>query len=381
MSVFIEGFQHRTGEHCASTAIRNMLGHHGLSMSEAMVVGLAGGLGFFYLRNDALSPTRMFHGRTPTLELDFCENAALPAHGGESADDQRALEELEACLDRGIPVMLSTDTFYLGYQNTTSHFPGHRAVVVGYDEDEACFWMADRKLEEYQRVSYEELRRARNADDYPISCRNEYNFFEGEVRLGRPLGEAIRIALKRNAESMLNGSELDRPGASSGIKAIRELANELPSWHSQADWSWSSRFGYQVIVKRGSGGLFFRSLYRDFLVEAAEAVPRLGEMGLAVRMATIAERWGDLAEVLKEQSERETCEPELFREASRIAEDLADREELMFRELTSVAADDSVWATADPAHTERPSSDAPRSAEDSGQHLIGEEPEGLLTHR
>jgi len=348
MAVFVEGFEHRTGDHCASTALSNMLGYHGLPISEAMVVGLAGGLGFSYIRHDDLSPTRMFHGRTMSLELDFCENAAIPVAGGEEPDDDRAWDSLIECLDRGIPVMLSTDTYYLAYQNTSSHFPKHRAVAVGYGRDQAIdedfVWMADRKLGDYQRVTREELRRARNADDYPMSCNNEFNYFEGRVSLGRPLAEAIRIALRRNAVSMQSGDEMKLTGASSGIAAMRELAQDLPSWKTLPDWSWAARFGYQVIVKRGAGALFFRSLYRDFLSEAEQAVPGLAGKGLVDQMTTVANRWGDLAAVLKTQSELDTCDPKLFDQAAEVVTDLADLEERMFERLANVAANDAIWS-------------------------------------
>jgi hypothetical protein len=346
MAVFVEGFEHRTGEHCASTALSNMLGYHGLPVSEPMVVGLGAGLGFTYIRHDDLSPTRMFHGRTMSLELDFCENAAIPVAGGEEPDDARAWDSLIACLDRGIPVMLSTDTYYLAYQNTTSHFPKHRAVVVGYDLDDDCVWMADRKLGEYQRVTREELRRARNADDYPMSCNNEYNYFEGRLSMGRPLGEAIRVALRRNAESMQGGEALGLLGTSSGIAAMRELAQDLPGWKTLPDWSWAARFGYQVIVKRGAGALFFRSLYRDFLSEAEQAVPALAGQGFVDEMTTVANRWGDLAAVLKVQSERDSCDPKLFEQAAEVVTDLADLEEQAFRRLADAAADDALWSAS-----------------------------------
>ena len=71
MRVMVDGFEHRPGEHCASTALSNILAFHDLPLSEAMVFGLAGGLGFFLIRDEALSPTRMFHGRTLTLETDL----------------------------------------------------------------------------------------------------------------------------------------------------------------------------------------------------------------------------------------------------------------------------------------------------------------------
>ncbi len=347
MKILVEGFEHRLGEHCASTAISNILNFHGLSLSEPMVFGLAGGLGFFHIRNDALSPTRIFHGRTLSLETDFCANAGLPVVGGSVEDDDRAWLSLKAQLDAGVPVMLSTDTFYLGYQNTTSHFPGHRAVAVGYDESDDRVFIADRKLREYQSVGLEELRRSRNADDYPVSCQNEYqHFLPGRLTLGRSLPEVIRIAFARNARWMLEPGAESMPSAASGLPAMRGLAADLPAWKALDDWSWAARFGYQIIVKRGAGGLFFRSLYRDFLAEAAEVVPSLGEELLVEATEAIARGWGDVAAVLKTQSERETCDPALFVEAGNRVAELADREETLFNSLSRIAADDGVWEAA-----------------------------------
>ena len=78
MAVVVADYEHRTGEHCASTSLRNLMRFYGVEISEPMVVGLAGGLGFYYLRSQELSPTRIFHGRTATLEADFCRNAGIP---------------------------------------------------------------------------------------------------------------------------------------------------------------------------------------------------------------------------------------------------------------------------------------------------------------
>ena len=344
VTVLVDGFEHRTGEHCASTAFRNVLRYHGLDLSESMIFGLAGGLGFFYIENDELSPARMFHGRSLTLEWDLCTNAALPVSADVDADDAHAEQYLIECLEAGWPVVLSTDTFYLDYQNTSSHFPGHRAVVVGYDQD--GFWMADRKLNEYQRVTAAELRQARNAGDYAMSCANEFHHFRGPLELGRPLAEAIRIALQRNAKSMLEGSGETFAGAASGIPAMRRLVEQLPGWAERDDWSWCSRFGYQVIIKRGAGGRFFRSLYRDFLGEAAALVPALSAAGLEARTAAIAERWADLAALLKEQSERDTCAPKLFERSAAVLDELAGREQSLFEDIRGIAADASVWPSA-----------------------------------
>jgi hypothetical protein len=329
MSSVLTDYRHRTGEHCASTALRNLLSHHGTEMSEGMIFGLASGLGFFYLRADAMSPTRMFHGRTATLESDFGENTALDFVDRPEPDDDRAWQLLRDRLRAGEPVMLSTDTFYLGYHNTTSHFPGHRCVAVGYDDESETVLIADRKFDEYQRCSFEELRHSRNAPDYPMKCDNQWGDFAKPVRFGRPLDETIRIALRRNANEMLAPTPSEMP---SGIPAMRELAREFPSWSGADDWSWAARFGYQVVVKRGAAGTFFRSLMSDFLREAADLLPELADSDLAARMDGIAQRWCDLAAMLKDQSERPECEPKLFEQAAALTRELADREEAFYRD-------------------------------------------------
>ena len=342
VTVWVEGFEHRTGEHCASTAMRNIFHFHGLDLSEAMVFGLSSGLGFFSIANDSLSPTRMFHGRTATLELDFCDNTGIAPGGGEQSDDRLAWTDLKAQLDRGVPVMLSTDTYYLGYQNTTSHFPKHRAVAVGYDESAGTCYIADRKLTEYQAVPLEELRRARNAPDYPLSCDNEATYFEGRVRLADPLPAVIRRAIARNAHCMLR-PDATPPGMASGIEAMRHVASDLSSWKKLADWSWAARFGYQVIVKRGSGGRFFRCLYAEFMREASAIIGEIGAAHLPERVEAIADRWTDLAAVLEEQSRRDSCSASLFDEAGRIVADLADREEHLFTDLEALCDRDAIW--------------------------------------
>jgi hypothetical protein len=263
-----------------------------------------------------------------SLEDDFGQNTGVDFAERDETDDDAAWQQLRQHLDAGTPVMLSTDTFYLGYHHTTSHFPGHRCVAVGYDDASETVLIADRKFEEYQRCSYDELRRSRNArDGFPMACENRYGDFGPRRGLGRPLSEAIVCALRRNARSML---EPDDSPFATGIPAMRSLARGFAGWKDAADWSWSARFGYQVVVKRGAAGAFFCPLMVEFLRESAAHVPELGESKLAERMQSIGSRWCDLAALLKQQSERETCDPELFVGAGKITEELADAEESFF---------------------------------------------------
>ncbi len=347
MAVLVASYPHRTGEHCASTAMRNLLAHHGTELSEAMVFGLASGLGFFYFKSDAVSSTRMFHGRSPTFEASLAANTGIALALRDEPDGARAEQTLRERLDAGAPVLLATDTFYLGYHHTTSHFPGHTCVAVGYDAARGQVWIADRKFPELQVCSFAELRRARNAPDYPLPCANRWVDC-ADARLVRPVEQAVAAALRRTAQEMLEPpSQL--PGAASfaqraegernpsGVAAMRALAQDFPSWSALPDWSWAARFGYQIIVKRGAAGSFFRTLYADFLREAAPLLPQVGP--LALRMDAIAERWRALAEPLEAQSERASCEPALFAEAGRQLAELAEQERAFYRDArASVAA-------------------------------------------
>ena len=45
----VPGYRHVPGNHCGSTALRNLLGFAGVELSEEMAFGLGAGAGFYYL--------------------------------------------------------------------------------------------------------------------------------------------------------------------------------------------------------------------------------------------------------------------------------------------------------------------------------------------
>ena len=335
MSVRIASYPHRTGEHCASTALRNLLAHHGTELSEAMVFGLASGLGFFYFKSDAVSPTRMFHGRTPTFEQNLAADTGIALTQNEEADDDRAEEILRERLDAGVPVLLATDTYYLGYHHTTSHFPGHTCVAVGYDAARAEVWIADRKFPELQTCSFAELRRARNAPDYPIRCANRWGDCAAGARLARPLAQAVASALRRTAREMLAptlrascvGRDYRDARARGRLPELERAARlvvggalRLPDHHQARRRGQLLPLALRGLPARG----------------CAESCRRSSRSRSAwTRSRT---RWRALAVPLEQQSERETCDPALFAEAGRQLGELAELEHAFFRDADAAAA-------------------------------------------
>jgi len=57
MKSMISGYHHRPGEHCGSTATRNMLLHYcDLDISETLTFGLASGIECIYLSTPRIHP-------------------------------------------------------------------------------------------------------------------------------------------------------------------------------------------------------------------------------------------------------------------------------------------------------------------------------------
>jgi len=319
-ATMVPAYEHLPGHHCGSTALRNLLGFHGVEISEEMAFGLGAGACFYYVTIDGTSPSRWFNGRTARLEENFDEltGAALRLRTFEPGDDG-AWEAARAEVDAGNPALLLTDLYYLDHYGNSAHFPGHAVVLAGYDEQVA--YLSDTGFEQLQTTRLENLDRARHSEHPAYPLAGHMFTASGEVPAER-LREAIPAAIERAARAML---EPEVPGFS-GLDAVGRLAAEAGSWPEQAeDWQWCARFGYQVIERRGTGGGAFRLMYSRFLEEAGRE-----EAPLAVAAAVA---WTELAEAFRLASERDEPEPRLWREIDSAANAVAEAEERLWAEL------------------------------------------------
>ncbi len=317
----VPAYTHHPGHHCGSTALRNLLGHHGVEISEEMAFGVGAGACFYYVTLEDASPSRWFNGRTARLEESFNEltgGAALSLRTFEKGDEG-AWEAARAEIDEGNPVLLLTDLYYLDHYGNSAHFPGHAVVLAGYDEEVAR--LSDTGFEELQTTRLENLDRARHSKHpaYPLAG---HMFTAAGTISPERLREAIPAAIERAAQAMV---EPEFRGFS-GLDAVRRLAEEAGSWPEAAeDWQWCARFGYQVIERRGTGGGAFRLMYSRFLEEAGRE-----EAPLA---AEAAARWTDLAAAFRVASERDDPDAALWREIDSAARLVAEAEERLWTSL------------------------------------------------
>jgi len=327
----IPGWVHKPGRHCASTAISDVMRFNGHDLSEALCFGLASGVGFFYFEADFLSPTRLFHPRSGTLEPDFFSVMEIPFIWKTEPDPEKAMKIAEEWIDKDVPLLIQCDIYYMDYFKSSTHFNGHVVAMWGYDREKRIAYLSDTEREGLQQISYESLGKARMSNAPPVSLENNYC----EVNWKAPLRDmkiAIPAALKRTGTVMLE--EGVNEFAVRGVKAMRTLAERLPTWPEAKDLKWCARFGYQIIEKRGTGGGAFRYLYRDFLKEAEVLVSKLKHLSLSEKMDAIARKWTEISDILKMASENGSIDS--LKKAASSVYKVADMEEEFYHLVLSI---------------------------------------------
>jgi hypothetical protein len=239
---------------------------------------------------------------------------------------------VRAAVDRGLVPVLVMDLAELPYWNTKTRFAGHRVALAGYDEARGVALVADTHWPGLQEVALDALERARASSSPPYGMPGRPWLEIDAPERPRPLGEAIREALQRQARDML----LDADG-SAGVSALERFAEDLPAWprlaRDEADRAWMFRYAYQCIEKRGNGGGLFRRLYARFLEEAEATLPSLAGLGLRPALVAIADLWTRLAEDLRAAG----AEPggAVPARTAELARDIARRERRFFEEMAA----------------------------------------------
>jgi hypothetical protein len=316
----VPGYVHTPGNHCGSTALRNLLAFHGIEISEEMAFGLGAGASFYYLALDDTSPSRWFNGRTARLEESFRDltGAALELRTFAEGDEG-AWSAARAEIDAGSPALLLTDIYYLDHYGNSAHFPGHAVVLAGYDDEVAH--LSDTAFEGLQTTLLTHLAKARHSG-HPAYPLEGHMFTVADAVDREQLEAAIPRAIEQAAKEMVEPTW----GEFAGLPAIERLAAEAGTWPDAVeDWQWCARFAYQVIERRGTGGGAFRLMYSRFLEEAGRP-----EAPLA---AEAAARWTELASAFHAASESKEPETALWRDVGSGAQGVAAAERRLWTAL------------------------------------------------
>jgi hypothetical protein len=317
----VEAYRHTPGNHCGSTALRNLLAFSGTEISEEMALGLGAGVCFYYVPFDGQSPSRFTNGRVGRLEEQFVELTGAPIELETFDGPEASWEAARATVDSGRPALLITDLYYLDHYGKSAHFPGHAVGLVGYDDELA--YLSDTGFAELQTTRLESLARARHGE-HPVFPLSGQMFTLADGASAGEVREAADAAIARGASQMIEPPM----GEYEGLPALRRFAAEVGHWPEQIeDWQWSARFCYQVIERRGTGGGNFRLMYSRFLAECDRDESELA--------AQAAAGWTELAGSLLAASELEQPDPALWGLAGRQAHAVLDTEERLWAALAA----------------------------------------------
>lgn len=289
---------HRPGRHCASSAIRDLIEFHGTTLTEAMCFGLGAGLGITYLELPDAPVPFMVHVRSLGYEKRVFENLGVPFAWSTYRSPNDAEMALDELLYKGRPALLLTDIFHLPYFGSRTHFPGHAIMAWQRILSANTVLVTDTERPHPVPVDRDALTRARFSGQPPFV--HDGDLFAPESIQSDFSPDRVADAIRQNAELLHNG---DR---NNGLKALDTWINDLARWETTGDWHWTTRFAYQVIEKRGTGGGGFRKMYAEFLTEAGRNDKRISAYCLPELMSKCDQQWTMLATQLKAASESES---------------------------------------------------------------------------
>lgn len=262
--MIIKHFIPFTGEHCETTAVGNLLSHAGVRLSEPLLFGIGEGLGFIYWDMKGMD-FPFIGGRIKPDELTarIASRLNVTFTMQETASVTKAWSNIKASIDRGVPTGLKLDCYHLDYFTNKIHFAAHYVAMYGYDDEFA--YMIDTSQQGGEvKTRLETLALARN-EKGSMSSKNR-SFTIEKTNDFPPLAPVIRASISSNAYHYLNP-----PIRNIGLKGIEKMSAEILKWPSRSqNMARDLCLTASLMEKGGTGGAFFRNLYRDFLKESME---------------------------------------------------------------------------------------------------------------
>lgn len=331
----IVDFKHKQGGHCESATTTNLLNHHGLSITEPMVLGISGSLFFAYIPLVKLQFAPLFTYRAmPGLIFKRAnKNLGISMKIEKFKNPIDSMNALDAQLAKKQPVGLQVGAYHLTFfpAQYRMHYNMHNMVVYGKEGNE--YLVSDTVLPDPQRISYDDLIRVRYPKG-PFSPSGKM-YYPTHVPKNIDMNEAVVKGIKKTIYEMT-----EIPIWFIGINGIRYLSRNLAKWPEKHGDKTANYYLGQLLRMQeeiGTGGAGFRFMFAAFLAEAGEQLNKPQISDLSKKMGETANLWRHFsilgAKNCKFRGGIETS----FTELSKLLSEIADREQNIFKELKKVS--------------------------------------------
>jgi hypothetical protein len=299
----LEGFKSLKTHHCVTGSMHHIYVYNDHDISEEMLLGIGGGVGFIYWHMKGAPP--IVGGRAnferpgeEGLEKTTGRRTGVHIESFHTSSARKAERTLLEMLDAGQPVMIYCDMGFLPYfdfGDSDYHFGGHAVVICGYDAETRQVLIADR--DGVYPVSMEDLAKARGSKYKPFPPKHKWYTFDFSHKR-QPTADEVRQAIDEQTKGML-----EPPISNIGVKGIRKAAKRALKWPDQMDkdelrFALFNTFIF-IDATGGTGGGIFRYMFSRFLREAAQITgdARLNESAAAFQH--IGDQWQEVAAIFK----------------------------------------------------------------------------------
>ena len=306
-------FEHQQtgGKHYLTAALANALAaqgltapHNGQPLSEAMILGIGGGLGAGYILWEfkAYESAKIVLGfrnrwNYPVQYMtNACDRLGVNVTVQETSGKKGASDNLQAALERGKPFIAWVDKALLPYQQLPKHLIAHISHLVGvygYDDVSGTL-LVDDLAHGLSEV---------DAEDF-ATARGRISSDKNRLILLEPSGQPdLRAAIRAGIADCVE--HLGRDSESFSLPVYKKWAKMMTDTRNKKGWPvvFKDRKGlyitlrsvFEGIVLDDTEGAGLRLLYADFLDEAALLLdtPALSEAAARYRQAAAC--WDDLA--------------------------------------------------------------------------------------
>jgi len=313
----LKNYDEFVGRHWETGTVRNALAYQGVKaphtgkpISEALLLGVSGGIafGYFTFEYEGYPPHLVLLTRNTFNPMDtMLERLSIPQDVYQTDSAKKGEANLLEVLEGNHPAIIWADMFSLPYydlpydENNWGMMP---ILVYGYENGVAH--IADRAGRPFT-VSADDLAKARGRvkqDEYRVVALEAPNW----DRLSRAVTEGIEQSIRLFLEYPPKGKR-----ENFGAAALQYWANMLTNTRNKQSWAryfepgermWLGLAGSVVqpgaygFIKREPGNSAERGMYADFLDEAAIILkkPALNEAAAQFRQSESA--WSALAEMM-----------------------------------------------------------------------------------